>query len=1026
MAEELNNFRAKYPQYSDVGDSKLANMLAKKFPDAYGDLLDKYEQQEQPTAVPGAIGQQQPAPQIQTIDKAGMNPKQLEAAEELARRGKIQFGDLMKAISAGEVAPPTMEEMMGQLENVKLEGTSTMGIPGSRAIGESSSGAQDVSRELARGVKGAKGVLREAIPVLRPTIEGLSSVAGASGGLAVGVGTGPFAPAVAAAGGAGGYTAAKNVLDFFEDWATLPPEVKTRPAMEELKSQLGDFKTGLTFELGGPAAVKILSLSGRGVVGGFKKVKDILRKNAPAMTEQQISKRAADIIQENQGGLAQYEKNLAEAQGVNKEIPDFQASIGQQTGDPGLIKLQRGLEAQPGIASELGEVNKAQNIDALEEFLRGKFSGGQTVDDVLENLTAQKAGLKTKAEQATKAARIAEEVIPAEAPQVTGRKITEKIAEKKAPAKALEKEYWEKVPNYEMTPTETDRVFKDLSQRPSTARKDVRKFYKDFTERKGGAASDTIALNELRDTEREINGIIFDRNADPNLKRVLGQIKTAINNDLKALGEAAEQGDFATHKGGVVHPKALRAELENINTKLGLNKSHLTEATVDVDKTYKALEEAGVPGTMQQRGEGKGSYAERIARMHKMSFGKDAPIIPGKEEASVTHAKARKVLIEETLSASEPAKDAATAYANAKAFSNSQVRKKFKTGVMKELEMQGDFQGGKKLPAGKRPLKLMDVESADKFIAAVGKEDAGNIMLRHYAEDMATKVKTGENGRFISSDLSRWVKKHGSVLERYGIKNEFKTADKAHKAMQEAFVAQQSFDNSIAAKMLNSDPEKAIARAFEGGEGISSKNTGQIMFELLRKTKGDKNARRGLENAFKDFMFTKAQTTAKTLSGGSQLSKANIEKAIERYKPAMKVLYRTQPEKIKALNTVQKALLIMNRTAKGVGGGSDTAEKGGTLVKILGSIAHVPGVRFGAGLTKFGLGRLKNLNERETTDFLARLLYDPELAGIIHKAYSKNAPAKATESALRKYLNRAVVQTGETITEGFTKKKEQE
>lgn len=42
MATELTNFRAKYPQYSDVDDNTLANMLAKKFPDAYGDLPSMY------------------------------------------------------------------------------------------------------------------------------------------------------------------------------------------------------------------------------------------------------------------------------------------------------------------------------------------------------------------------------------------------------------------------------------------------------------------------------------------------------------------------------------------------------------------------------------------------------------------------------------------------------------------------------------------------------------------------------------------------------------------------------------------------------------------------------------------------------------------------------------------------------------------------------------------------------------------------------------------------------------------------
>lgn len=38
---ELQNFRKKYPDYNDVDDATLAGMLAKKYPDAYGDLPAK-------------------------------------------------------------------------------------------------------------------------------------------------------------------------------------------------------------------------------------------------------------------------------------------------------------------------------------------------------------------------------------------------------------------------------------------------------------------------------------------------------------------------------------------------------------------------------------------------------------------------------------------------------------------------------------------------------------------------------------------------------------------------------------------------------------------------------------------------------------------------------------------------------------------------------------------------------------------------------------------------------------------------
>jgi len=88
-----------------------------------------------------------------------------------------------------------------------------------------------------------------------------------------------------------------------------------------------------------------------------------------------------------------------------------------------------------------------------------------------------------------------------------------------------------------------------------------------------------------------------------------------------------------------------------------------------------------------------------------------------------------------------------------------------------------------------------------------------------------------------------------------------------------------------------------------------------------------------------------------------------MDKAMRRFAPAQAVLYRGQPEKLKALKTMQRALTIMNRTAKGVTGGSDTGEKVGVAVSVLRSIAGIPGVSHAAKLSKLGLGMLKNLND---------------------------------------------------------------
>lgn len=854
-----------------------------------------------------------------------------------------------------------------------------------------------------------KRVVESGVHYLRPTIEGLAATGGAVGGTIVGAPTGPFAPAVGAVAAAGAYTGTKQALDRLEEWATLPEEVKATPPMQQMKQTMEDFRTGLTFEFGGPAAMKILQHAGAGVASGYRKIRDIVKQNAPALSENQVSQRAAEIIQEHRGNIEQYDVNLAEAEKVAGEIPGFKPTIGQKTSDPGLIKLERGLATKPGIAAELGETQKAGNVEAIQAYLKESFPGSATVDDVLTELETQGTALRAGRKTAETTAKASETAIPTEAPQVTGQRITETIAETQAPLKEIEKEYWEKVPNYEMAPKETEAAFQELAAEPSKAQKTVQSYFDDYQKR-------PKTIKGLQTTERELNDVIFDPNADRTTKRALRQIKTAINRDFAELGEAAERGDFATVGDKVVHPQKMKEELAQIEFKIA------TEGAVkppepDYELIYKELQDAKVPAIMRQKSEGMTEWQNRIEVQHKKAFKRPIPMAEPVKPPHIATLEKRADAIREDLSKAEPAKNAAIAYANAKAYSKSQITDRFRKGVVSELEAEGKFQAGKRLPAEARPKKLMDVESADSFIKAVGKEKAADIMLRHYGDDMASKVRYDKDGIVESASMSRWFNKNKRVLERYGIEDSFKGAEQAHKTMQAARVAEADFNKSIASKMLNADPQNAIQRAFEGGEGISGKNTGAIMKNLLQRVEENPAAVKGLENGFKDFMFEQIKTTAETIKGDQALSKAAMQKAMRRFAPAQAVLYKGQPEKLKALKTVQKALMIMNRTAKGVTGGSDTAEKVGVVASILHSVAMTPGVSHTVKLSKLGLGMLKNLNEQEVSDFTAKLLYDPDIAKIISKAAGKKPPVSKIKTELRNYMERAAIYSAREAVE---------
>ena len=86
----------------------------------------------------------------------------------------------------------------------------------------------------------------------------------------------------------------------------------------------------------------------------------------------------------------------------------------------------------------------------------------------------QENQLKRVADTAEQAASTTRESIPRAMPQETGERIMREIEAARAPVRKIEKEYWSKVPDYEMSTPETSKIIKLHAQKPSTARNQVK------------------------------------------------------------------------------------------------------------------------------------------------------------------------------------------------------------------------------------------------------------------------------------------------------------------------------------------------------------------------------------------------------------------------------------------------------------------------------------------------------------------------------------------------------------------------
>ena len=163
MITELQNFRAKYPDYNDISDGELASKLATKYPDAYGDLPGKLEATPTPESPPA-----QPEPS--TPEWAGKHPNLYGTYGALTETPKV-IGEFFGAekitqpiaqIAAHTLAKSNAERAgigtptAGELANAALN-TGALLLPYGKVAGGVANVAGKVLPKAAAKIAGAMG-----------------------------------------------------------------------------------------------------------------------------------------------------------------------------------------------------------------------------------------------------------------------------------------------------------------------------------------------------------------------------------------------------------------------------------------------------------------------------------------------------------------------------------------------------------------------------------------------------------------------------------------------------------------------------------------------------------------------------------------------------------------------------------------------------------------------------------------------------------------------------------------------------
>jgi hypothetical protein len=745
-----------------------------------------------------------------------------------------------------------------------------------------------------------------------------------------------------------------------------------------------------------------------------------LKRGAPTLTETQLNQRAGQVLNEATSPEPVYDINTEAAKKLEKEIPGFRATLGERSADPGQIKLQRSLEAGQGDAANLMAQKKAVNNLAVRDYLSNEFKGTETIDDVIEALNTRKASLEKGADWFEAEAGAARAKLPTVGPQETGRAAVGAIEEARIPMSARKDALYSEVGNPPVQTTNTKDAVKAVEAEfspgeeavyPSGVIAKIKKVLK------GKVTDAELPLAEGPEGPKETLIARAEKSAKKGLETAQSRFqknKLKLTDDIavqlkekgqrnlyksfdkdglvtwdKAAQELAGQGEFPGYAAEQKVDQTTFLDWLESNPVLGADK------TVYADKLTKAT--AKLQAAAADTGE------RGFQELHSLRKDLGRQISDATTGANPNLPMARRLYtLKNAIDADiEVGLGGENAYQVARDFAREYYLK-FRSGTVGKVLQKGQQASGRAIPDAEIGKKLFRLDGADDFIRSVGKENAAEVMRQHATTDLAESGAVNKlTGEINTKQLANWMSRNGRVLEKFGIKEDFDTVNAAYALLDDQKEQVVKFGKSVAAKLLNADPQNAIKAAMSGAEGISGRNTGATMSRLMAQLKtaaptpeAYKTAMTGLKNAFKDFMVSESESTAETIAGDKYISFPKMEAAIKKYEPAMRELYNDEPRKIEAMLKVREAVKIESRTLKSpLGGGSDTAEKmniaQGTISRLL---DHVPGVHYTVRLARVGLKALSNLNALELNNLVARAYNDPELAQTLMMAAKQQAP----------------------------------
>lgn len=341
---------------------------------------------------------------------------------------------------------------------------------------------------------------------------------------------------------------------------------------------------------------------------------------------------------------------------------------------------------------------------------------------------------------------------------------------------------------------------------------------------------------------------------------------------------------------------------------------------------------------------------------------------------------------------------------------------KFKQGTVADVLSRGRRGEDTKIALANIAGEFDSLDGIDAFRRAVGSnQEAAIAMKDYYSMNLLNKARDPLTGELSATRAMGWLAQNMGKLKKLGLYDEFSNVAKMKIKADAAGKYLDVYNKSVAGRILEADVDGMVANAFKG-----SKDYAQTVNDLIKLAKGNKAAEAGLKKSFADNIMKQSEVTTTDFfqQGGETISDieftrslAKVTNQIKKYAPAIKVMYKDEPEKIKAMMDVWRAYNTVGRTAKSpTGGGSDTFELfGKTLDIVAGSTA--PGKWYAFKTIR---DMVKKHGKDNMEYFLRKAMFDPDYA-IVLQNIAKGKPYSV--SNVQRLMTGTLVLEGEQDNE---------